>query len=365
MKFTINKEELLDTLQKVNGPTTTKQNFPILNSVRICTEKNKLKFTTTDLDTTIIAFQEALILEEGSVAIPMKRILSIVRELPLKQITVETRKNILLIKCEKIEFKVNILNEDDFPKIEEEKKASLIKLNPEELEEMIKLTSFCVGQEETKYVLGGILFEVFENTLRMVSTDGRRMSFIERRLPATQPDIKKKISFILPIKAAAELYNLLKERREEIFLSIEENKVGFDFNDAVFFARPIEGEFPDYSQYIPKESKNKLVIGRQDLMHALKRSDLLSTPDYQGVKVNLKKENTVISKITPQLGEVKEEVFSKYDGQAIETGFNPQYLIDVLKNLEDEDVSFEFSGADKPAVLRKENYIYLVLPMNI
>jgi DNA polymerase-3 subunit beta len=364
MKFLIKKEVLLEKLQRISGPTSSKQNFPILNSVLISTQENKLKFITTDLDTTIISFQEAKIEEKGEVAVLMKRLLSIVRELPSSELIVQSNKNNLLIKCEKIEFKMSILDAKEFPPIEEKTKTSLIKLDPQDLEEMINLTSFCVGEEDVNYVLNGILFEVFKDKISLVSTDGKRLSYITKNLPSTQSDIEEKISFILPLKAVNELLRLLKNE-EEVFLFTEQNKIGFDFKHTQFISRPIEGEFPNYSQYIPPEGENKLKIKRRDFLSALRRANLLSTPDYQGVKLELKKNHLLISKITPQVGEEKEIVDANYEGPSLEIGFNPTYLIDVLKNLEDEEVSFEFFGQDKPAVLRKENYIYLVLPMKI
>ncbi|MDD5194581.1 MAG: DNA polymerase III subunit beta [Candidatus Omnitrophica bacterium] len=366
MKFNINKEVLLTELEKLIGPTTTKQNFPVLSSILITASSDKkLKLITTDLDITIIAFKEANISESGSVAIPMKRFISIVRELPNQEITVEKSKNNLLIKCEKIEFRINTINTDDFPKIEEAKKTSFIKINPQDLGEMIQLTSFCVGYEDTNYVLNGILFEISEDEMRLVATDGKRLAFTKHKLPKTQADIKTKISFILPIKAINELYKLIKDITDDILLFTEENKIGFDLKSTQFIARPIEGEFPAYTQYIPKENKDKLIINRQNFMLALRRADLLSTQDYQGVKLNLEKGAIVISKNTPQLGEAKETVDARYEAGALEIGFNPHYIIDALKNLPDEEVSFEFFGNEKPAILRKEDYIYLVLPLRI
>lgn len=363
MKFIIDKDVLLESLQEVLGPTTTKQNFPILNSVLLVAEDKRIKLIATDLDITIIAFQETNIAEKGKVAIPMKRFISIIRELPSQEITIELIKNTLLIKCEKIEFKVNTLNPEEFPQVEEEKETSLIKIDPINLTQMLELTSFCVGYEDTNYVLNGILFEIFEDEIKLVSTDGKRLSFIKQKLSPNQPEVKTKLSFILPIKAINELYKLIKEKNEELFLFVKENKIGFDFKDAQFIARPIEGEFPNYAQYIPNENKDKLVVDRQNFLLSLRRADLLSTQDYQGVKMEIKRDGLTLSKATPQLGEVKEYVEARYTGPSLEIGFNPTYLMDVLKNLEDSEVTFEFFGSDKPAVLRRENYIYLLLPM--
>ena len=363
MKFIINKDILVENLQKVLGPTTTKQNFPMLGSVLLTATKNNLKFTTTDLDITTISLQELDKVEAGEVAVLMKKFFSIIRELPPEQITIEKVKNNLLIKCEQIEFKVSTLNAEEFPQIQEKGGVSLIKIDPQELEEMIKLTSFCVGQEDSSYVLGGILFEIDQNKIKLISTDGKRLSFTEKKLPPKQPEITSKISFILPIKAVNELQKLVKGKVEEVYISVEDNRVGFDFKDTYFIARPIEGEFPDYSQYIPKEGKDKLVVDRKKLLFALKRASLLSTTDYQGVKLELKKDHLNIYKSTPQMGEVRETMDVRYSGGHLEIGFNPNYLTDALKNLADEEVCIDFFGADKPAVLRKEGYIYLLLPM--
>lgn len=365
MKFIINKEALLDKLQFVLGPTTTKQNFPILNSVLITAEKNKIKLITTDLDITIISFQEANVVTEGEIAVPMKRFLSVIRELPTSEITVELVKNNLLIRCEKIEFKMSTLDSKEFPKINEENKTTLIKINPADLEKMIQLTSFCVGYEDASYVLSGIFFEIWHDKISLAATDGKRLSVMKALLPANQPEVKTKVFFTLPNKAVNEIYKLVKDREEEIFLFIEGNKIGIDLKHTQIISRPIEGEFPNYTQYIPQESKDKLIINRKNFLLALRRADLLSTMDYQGVKLELKKDSVIISKNTPQLGEAKEVVEAKYNGTPMEIGFNPNYIIDVLKNIEDEDVGIEFYSADKPAILRKDNYVYLVLPMKI
>ncbi len=363
MKINIEKNLLVDALNKIVGPTTTKQNFPILSSVLLLAEENKVKFTTTDLDVSIMALQEAEVKESGTIAVPMKRFFSIARELPSEKVKIEKVKNNLLINCGKVEVKINTLDPKEFPQVQEAKGVSLIKLDPQTTEEMIRLTSFSVGYEDVNYVLNGIFFELMENKITLVSTDGKRLSVIKRSLPPNQPAIKTKISFILPVRAVNELYKLVKNKEENIFMFVEDNRVGFDCKDTQFIARPIEGEFPNYAQYIPGETKDKLRADRKELLSALRRANLLSTPDYQGVKLELRKNTLVVYKSTPQLGEVKEELDVKYEGANLEIGFNPNYLTDILKNLEDEGVCFSFFGADKPAVLKREDHIYLLLPM--
>lgn len=360
MKFIIKKEALIEKLQKVIGPTTTKQNFPILNSILISVVNDTLTLTTTDLDIIIITNQKVHVIEEGSCAVLMNKLFSIIRELPFSDIVIESNKSLLLIKCDKIEFKINAFDPEEFPKREEKKKSSLIKVNPKDLEEMIRLTSFCVNREDNKHILSGVFFEIVEDSLKLIATDGRRLAYIKRKLPKDQAEIKTRIAFILPIKAVMELHKLIKEREEEIFMFLEHNKIGFDFKDSQFISSPIEGDFIDYSKYIFPENKEKLVINREVFLSALRRADLLSTLDFQGVKLEVKKESLVISKNTPQLGEVKEVLVANYSGAPLQIGFNTLYLLEVVRSLEDENIAIEFLGPEKPAVIRKENYSYTI-----
>tara|TARA_B100000315_G_scaffold257145_1_gene305015 strand:+ start:244 stop:1341 length:1098 start_codon:yes stop_codon:yes gene_type:complete len=365
MNITINKEVLLNCLQRVLGPTTTKQNFPVLSGVFIKTLDGLIKITTTDLDITITTQEKVQVNQSGEFLVPMKRFFSIIKELPDGEITIEKTKNNLLINCGKVEFKITTLNSAEYPQVQEPQKVSLIKLNCQTLEEMIRSTSFCVGLDDTNYVLNGILFEIEKDLIKIVSTDGKRLAFIKRKLPPNQPEIASKISFILPIKTVNEVYRLIKESNDELLLSVEENRVGLDLRNTLLIARPIEGEFPDYSQYIPTKGKDRLTVNRKDMLTSLKRASLLTAPDFQGVKMELKKQGIVISKNTPQLGEVREELDADYTGSNLEIGFNPTYVIDVLRNLNDTEVSFDFFGVDKPAVLRREDYVYLLLPMKM
>ncbi|MFH1768128.1 MAG: DNA polymerase III subunit beta [Candidatus Omnitrophota bacterium] len=365
MKFSVEQPVLLNALQKVLGPATTKQNFPILSSVFMETQKNKLKLITTDLDTTIITFLETEQNENGKAVVSLKQLLSIIRELPAMKINIEIIKNNLLIKCENIEFKINMFNPSDFPKVDPIKDVALIKVNHQNIIDLLKLTSFCVGYEDTNYVLNGILFEIHKDQITAVATDGKRLAVARCPLSPNQPELKTKSECIIPVKAAHEIQKLIKEREEDVLFFIEKNRIGFDLKDTQIITRPIEGEFPNYTQYIPKPHTEKMTINRSNLLAALKRAALLSTPDYQGIKGELKKDDMVISKNTPQIGEVKENISCSYAGKNMVIGFNPNYLIDVLKNIEDENVVFEFFDVDKPAVLRKENYVYLVLPMKI
>lgn len=363
MNITINKKQLVECLRSVVGPTTTKQDFLSLNSVLIEAKKEIIKFTTTDLDLTITTQTKAIVEVSGKVLVPMRRLVAIARELPNQNVVLEKIKNILLIRCGKVEFKINVLREDEFPKIEEKQEAITIKILPEMLEEMIKLTAFCAGFEDVNYVLSGVLFELEEDKIKLVATDGKRLSFAVRDLPANQAAIKEKISFILPNKAVGEIARITKEKNDPLYLSFSDKQIEFDFTETKITARPIEGEFPNYSQYIPEKKGEQLVVEREEFISSLKRIGLLTTTEYQGVKLNLKKNKMVIYKTTPQLGEAKEEIDVEYRGAPLDIEFNPNYFIDILKQVSEQKITIDFFGAEKPAVLRREEHTYLLLPM--
>ncbi|MCX7661122.1 MAG: DNA polymerase III subunit beta [Candidatus Omnitrophica bacterium] len=197
--------------------------------------------------------------------------------------------------------------------------------------------------------------------MEVVATDGKCLSLYEQNL---KEPTNLNLKFIVPIKTIQELNRNLKEEGEVLF-TIGSNQVLFELNGVVIISRLIEGEFPDYRQVIPSVSENKFIVERISFLSALQRASLLSTPDYQAVKFQLLKNKLILSKSTPDIGESYEELPVKYQGKELVIGFNPYYLINVLKNLEDQEVSFELTEPQKPAVLRRQNYLYIVSPMHL
>jgi DNA polymerase-3 subunit beta len=197
----------------------------------------------------------------------------------------------------------------------------------------------------------------------VVATDGRRLAIKEEKLPYS---LNKEIKMIIPIKTIHELERNLNETEEsEVEVIFGKNQVGFGWEDLIIISRLIEGDFPDYKQVIPQEVHPKIKIERQFFLGAIRRASLLSTPDYQAVKLEVFKDKLVVSKSTPDMGESYEEIPIEYGGKELFIGFNPDYLIDVLKNLKEDTVEFELTESEKPGVIRRPGYIYIVLPMRL
>jgi DNA polymerase-3 subunit beta len=371
MRFKSTKAVLMSAIQTVEGAVATKTTLPILSNVLIEAEKDKLLFNATDLDIGIMYQVKAEVEEEGSITVPAKRFADIVRELPEGEVSVVVKKNHnMIIDCNNCSFRLIGLPKEEFPTIPKFNNKDSFTIQQALLKKLLKKVSFAMSRDETRYVLNGTMVMLKNKILQLVATDGRRLALAECKLPA---DIEKK-EVIIPIKTINELNKILKEEGF-IKLIFSENQAAFEFDGTTIISRLIEGEFPNYEQVIPKErqkeKQEKIHINKGQLLSAIKRASLFTSLDSQSIKLDVFKNKLVISKTTPDIGEVKEEIEMEYKGNEMTVGFNPAYLIDVLKNLQGETVDFELIDAEKPGVFREtlseENgfYVYIVLPMQI
>jgi DNA polymerase-3 subunit beta len=362
MKIKVSKEVLMSGIQVVQNIVSSKTTLPILSNILMDGTKSKLKLNATDLDIGISCEIAVETIEEGSITIPAKRFSDIIKEMPVGDILIHVKKNNHIdIEGSHCRFKLIGLPKEEFPRFPEFKDREVVKISQNLLKNMLNLTSFAVSHEESRYVLNGVLLEISGDILRMVATDGRRLAKIEKKI--NEP-VKNDVSVIIPIKAVQEINRNLKDDGDVSFM-VGINQVLFDIDSVLIATRIIEGEFPNYNQVIPKPTKNKITMNTQELLSSIRRANLLATPDFQAVKFEIFSDKMVISKNTPDIGESREEISVEYSGSEMIIGFNPQFLIDFLKNIDQEQIDMELLGADKPAVMRLGDYLYLALPMRI
>jgi DNA polymerase III subunit beta len=362
MKFNVEKSILLSGMQTVQNIVTSRSALPILSNVLLEAQKDGLRLTATDLDIGISCVIPVNVQETGAITVPAKRFNDIIKELPGDEVSIVTKKNnSVIIETGACQFKIMGLGPEEFPKMPEFKDKEVIKLGQADLKEMLNLTSFAVSLDETRYILSGILFKISKNNISLVATDGKRLAIAERKL---KEDVEKEVRIIVPTKTIYELNRNLKEQGE-ISLVLGNNQALFETDGVIIISRLIEGEFPDYRQVIPPASENKVKMERSQFLLAIRRAALLSTPDYQAARLEVFKNKLVVSKSTPDIGESREEITVEYQGKEMVIGFNPNYLIDVLKNLNQDTIAFELSDSEKPGVIRAEGYVYIVLPMRL
>ncbi|MDD3088561.1 MAG: DNA polymerase III subunit beta [Candidatus Omnitrophica bacterium] len=365
MDFKILKERLVEGIQTVQNAVSQKSSLPILSNVLMETDNGRIRLTATDLDIGISSSIDALsVSQEGSIAIPAKKFFDIVRALPDgSDIEISMKKaNLLNIKSGKANFKIVGFPKDEFPQLPVFQDKDSITMEQKELKEMMNLTDFAISKDDTRYVLNGTFLAIKGDTVEMVATDGRRLAAATKKL---QKKTLVDRAVIIPTKTEQEIKRMLQDEGE-VKIHFSDNQVLFSFPNSFVLSRLIEGEYPNYKKVIPDRSTKEVKVYREEFLSATKRASIFTDQDSMAIKMNIKKKKLMISKNT-SFGEAKEEIDIDYTGDDdLEIGFNPRYLIDVLKSLEDQEITFEVSDASKPGVIRKGGeYTYVVLPMQL
>lgn len=363
MKFDTTKETLIKGIQEVQNAINPKTALPILSNILMETGKDVVLLTATDLDIGIVSTIAVKTGSEGAITVPAKKFFDIIKELPDGEVSISVKKNnVIHIECTSCVFKIMGLPKDEFPQLPDFKDKDSIVMQRSKLKKMLSMTSFAISRDETRYVLNGVLFVIKPSYIRIVATDGRRLAMVEEKNQSPKTHEKK---VIIPAKTITELVKLLGDEGD-VKICFGNNQVLFDMGGTKVVSRLIEGEFPNYEQVIPKEARDKILITRAKFLSATKRAALFTNPDSLAVKVELAKDRMVLSKNAPYIGEAREEIGVDYKGKDLAIGFNPDYLIDALKNINDEMVPLEVVDAEKPGVIRiGSEYVYVVLPMQI
>jgi DNA polymerase-3 subunit beta len=360
MKVTVDRSKLLEAIQNTLTVIPNRSTLPVLSHFLLEVNNGKIAITATDLEICIRKEFEAQGEIEGKVTIPARKFYEIVKELPSEEVFIEETKNHgITIKGKNCILRLLGFSPDEYPNIPIIKGKQII-ISSKQLRDLITKTYFAVSKEETRYVLNGILMELEKNRIRFVASDGKRLAL-------AQEDITNSIEgkYIIPQKAIVELARLIEEEQDiKIVISEKENQIAFIIKDGKLTTRLIEGEFPHYEEVIPKENEKKIRIKKDLFLSALRRASIFTTVDSLATNLEVHKNKLIITKITPELGEAREEIEMEYNGDETVVSFNPMFLIDALKTIEEEVINFEVNGADKPGVIRiNSKYIYLVLPM--
>jgi DNA polymerase-3 subunit beta len=375
MELKIGAQELAKALGRSQGIVEKKSTMPILSHVLLEAKNGtELHVSATDLDLAVSSEHACEVLKEGGLAVSARHLYEIVRSLPEQSVTLKrAANNYLEVRSGPSEFRIVGLPAEDFPALPKFERVPFVPVEPAEILDMIERTAFAVSTDETRYNLNGVYFEPAAQAVRMVATDGHRLSLSEKKLSG---DFALKRGVILPKKGLQELRKLLAEAVEsgeekpEAKLGFVENSAIFRRTGVVLVMRLIEGMFPDYRQVIPKAGEKVLSVGRQRMLETLRRISLLSTDKAHAVKLELSSGSLRVLSQNPDLGEAKEDVPVEYQGDGLKIGFNARYLIDVLTALKGDDVAFELADDLSPGVLRGKGetdagFTAVVMPMRI
>jgi DNA polymerase-3 subunit beta len=340
--------------------------MPILSYILLKAEKDGLHLSATDLDVTITSFTKAEVEEPGEITLLARKVSEIVRELPEDdiQLTLQDNNQIKLV-CKGASFALVGLPAEDFPTLPSYTEQDIISLDKQLLSEMIGKTLFAVPATETRYSMTGALLELEEQKISMVGTDGHRLAFVTK---SHQHKVSEKLDFILPKKFLGELKKLTDEVQGSIEASFQEKHAIFSSENVVLMGRLLEGSFPDYKQVIPESSGVQVLMGREALIHALRRVSILSDEKSHSVRFQLEQDNLELSSQDSEYGDAHEEIPVKYSGQPTIIGFNAAYVLDTLSAMDEEQVLIEISQTLGPCLFKPEgsnDYLCVIMPMKV
>lgn len=364
MKIICNKSDLLKGVNIALKAVPVRTTLSILECIVIDANELEITLTANDMELGIETKVEGEIIEKGKIAIDAKFLSEIVRKLPDSEVTIETDSNyVATISCEKAVFTISGKDADDFsylPYIERNKSITMSQFS---LKEIIRQTIFSIGDSESNKVMTGELFEINGNNLRVVSLDRYRVSIRNFKLNETSEDIK----VIVPGKTLNEISKILSgDMEDEVNIFFANNHIVFEFSNTVVVSRLIEGEFFKINQMLTKDFTTKVDINKRELLDCIDRATLLvKEGNKKPVIFDIKDGDMNINIVSP-FGMMNEDIDINKDGNDIKIGFDPKFLIDALRVIEDENISMFFMNAKAPCTIRDEegNYIYLILPVN-
>ena len=359
MRVTVERDELLTALHRVQGIVEKRNTMPSLANVLLEAKPEGLDISATDLELGMRGLYKATVEEPGSVTFPARKLYEILKEIKDPEIAITVTDDCLVtIKAGLGEFKVVGLPSKDFPPLPAIEREGLIPLPGVGLLQLIRKTLFAVGDNDTRYVLNGLLI-VVTNTdetpiIRLVGTDGHRLAMADQKLEIEKKTpLEQEEKVIVPKKAATEIRRLLEEGGDEPMIGFTKNMLIFRKSGLVLTSRLMEGNYPNYQQVIPKASNKKITVNRDDLEGALRRVSVLAQNKSYAVKLTFSKKAITLFSSHPDTGEAKEEIPAGFNGEEFSAGFNARYLLDVLGVMESETVVLNMEASLSPCLIRE------------
>lgn len=371
MRINIPVNEFKESLNKVLSVVDKKNTRLILNFIQIEAHDNYLDITATDLEVSAKIKIPCLVDKPGIICVNAKNIFEIIKELPDKTVYLESEAgtNNLKISCENINFTLLIFTNEEFPKLQFKSNVNEFKLNSNQILEIINKTSHAISNDETRIFLNGIFLQEVDNKLRTVATDGFRLALIESELDGSRVEALIN-GIIIPKKGVQELKKITDTYPgQDIHISVDESFIYLNANESYYLAiRLISKEYLKYQAVIPKKTNFFADIDKNAFLNAVKRIKIMANERSNGVKVNLKEGEIIITANHPSLGDASEKFPIRYSGKDFEIGFNAKFLLETLSVLNDDEVRIEFNNELSPIVIKSmkaQNFLCIVMPLKL
>ncbi|HGM6614642.1 TPA: DNA polymerase III subunit beta [Stenotrophomonas maltophilia] len=366
MRFTLQREAFLKPLAQVVNVVERRQTLPVLANFLVQVQNGQLSLTGTDLEVEMVSRIAVEDAQDGETTIPARKLFEIIRALPDgSRITVSQTGDKITVQAGRSRFTLATLPSNDFPSVDEVEATERVAIGEATLKELIERTAFAMAQQDVRYYLNGLLFDLRGDALRTVATDGHRLALCETDL--AKPSGSKR-QIIVPRKGVTELQRLLESGDREIELEVGRSHVRVKRDDVTFTSKLIDGRFPDYEAVIPIGADREVKVDREALRASLQRAAILSNEKYRGIRVEVLPGNLKISAHNPEQEEAQEEIEADTTVSDLAIGFNVNYLLDALSALRDEEVIIQLRDSNSSALVREsssEKSRHVVMPLRL
>lgn len=363
-----NLKDLINGLNIVSKTTPTRTTMPILEGVLIEAYNGRVKLTTNDLELGCEHSFESNIIEEGRIVVETKTLNEIIRKIEDEEIEIRVEDNVFIIKSINGVFKLAVMNPLEYPKLPVFNVDSSVELEQKTFKDMVRRTIFSISTDENRPVYNGALIKVEDNILTIVTIDGFRLSLRKNLSEKKINDFKA----IIPGRTLSEILKILSEDEQTIKIGVNKNQALFEMGDSVLVSRIIEGDFLNYNSIIPEKYETKVKVRTKSLLDAFERVALFAKENKEKDKKSPVRMIVGIDGITlscvSETGDAKENIVSEVEGKEIEVGFNPRYVIEALKVIDEQEVSIEFTSSISPVLIKPimtNEFIYVVLPIKL
>lgn len=361
MKLTFAKEAILGGLQKVLSVISTRTTHPVLKNILFQAEKDHVLLTATDLDITVRTKVPADVSKGGGTTLPARQVSMVFKEVIATEIQMEVdSENVAAIRAGASFFKLKGISEEDFPVLPKLEGGKTYSISEGLLSDMLKHTVYAASRDESRYILNGVLLSFKSGKLTAVASDGRRMALYESEVEFSKDS---EGDYVLPLKAVDELIKTLGEDGT-VKIVATANQVAFEFKDVLIVTKLVEGTYPNYRQVVPAQSAERIKLEREVLLGAIKRVSLVAMEQTNSVKLNFSKNKLEVTAAAPNVGEAQETIAIAYSGKPLSIAFNPEYLMDPLRVLVQDEVYIELTDELNPGLIKADiPFLYVIMPM--
>ena len=361
MKFKILRSTFIEGLKSVQNIVASKGSLPILQNVLLEANGKELKMTTTDLDISIKSSVECEVVEHGVSTLPVKLLFNSISKVAegIVEVEIDNRES-ASITAGSARFKIAGLPESDFPRLPQSDDSDAYELESQTLKEMLRTTSYAASQDDTRRTLKGVLMSFKDMKLTMVATDGRRLALVEKEMefPSTaERDI------VLPSKAVQELQRALGGEGN-VRVMVQKSQICFEIGNMKIYSKLMDDAYPNYVQVIPKSCSESITVDRQLLLNALERASVMTMDEAHSTKLIFENNRLTVTSAANEIGSASDEVPIKFGGEKLEIMFNPGYVMDPLKAIDDDEIKIELNNGHSPAVIKCSiPFLYVLMPL--